>query len=112
MPLPFAPLPHAFPAASASTPSGGVGARSAPRPASAYSQSGGDFRGVEEILDLTKRIRPEPPTAMRTASGISSSRRCATTILWCHEPITSPRKDLELKRRTQLNSYCGGWFPT
>jgi len=64
--------------------------------------------GVEESLDLTKGVRPEPPTAMRTASGISSSRRFATTILWCHEPITSPRKDLELKRRTAAEQLLRG----
>ena len=57
MPLPFAPLPDTFPAASASTPTAEVGARSALRPASAFSQSGGEFMGVEEIIDLTKRVR-------------------------------------------------------
>ena len=59
---------------------------------------------VEEILDLTKGVRPRAtdrvPNRDADRERYQFLPRCATTILWCHEPITSPRKDLELKRRT------------
>ena len=104
MPLPFAPLPHAFPAASASTPSGGVGARSAPRPASAFSQSGGEFMGVEEILDLTKGVPPQATDRVPNRDADRERYQFLPPLRYhdpmVHEPITNPCKDLELKRRT------------
>jgi hypothetical protein len=64
--------------------------------------------GVEEILHLTKGVRPEPPTAMRTAMRNQFLPPLRYHDPMVHEPITNPCKDLELKRRTAAEQLLRG----
>ena len=67
-------------------------------------QSGGDFMGVEEILDLTKRV---PPRATDRVPNRDADRERYQFLppLRYHDPMVpqadhQPAQDLELKRST------------
>ena len=92
MPLPFALLPsRRFPTASASTASGGGRRALGPETRLPLSESGGEFMGVEKILDLTKGCTARATDRVPNRDG-DGERYQFLPPLRDHDPMV-PRAD-------------------